>query len=429
MPPLVSSVSPTQGPVTGGTPVVITGSDFIGATAVRFGAVNATYTVNSSTQITAVAPSAAAPGPVAVTVVTPAGTSNANVTYTYTPVAVPPTVTSVSPTSGPVTGGTVVTVTGTNFTGATAVRFGAVNATSFTVNSSTQITAVAPPGVAPGSVPVTVVTPAGTSNATVTFTYTPVVSPPTVTSVSPASGPVTGGTVVTVTGTDFTGATAVRFGTVDATSFTVDSSTQITAVAPPGTPGAVPVTVTTPAGTSAASPESYFFYAAGPILTAATPAQGPSAGGNTVTLTGQNLSNATSVLFGGTPAAFTVVSSTEIVAQAPPGAGVVNVTVTTPGGTSNPVAYAYVSAPTLTSVTPSSGPTAGGTVVTLTGTNLTTTTSVLFEGVPAAFTVISDTQVIATVPAGPPGPASVVVTTAGGTSGAVTFERVPPPEV
>ncbi|WP_236561283.1 IPT/TIG domain-containing protein, partial [Streptomyces sp. F-3] len=82
--------------MTGGTPVVITGSDFIGATAVRFGAVNATYTVNSSTQITAVAPSAAAPGPVAVTVVTPAGTSNANVTYTYTPVAVPPTVTSVS---------------------------------------------------------------------------------------------------------------------------------------------------------------------------------------------------------------------------------------------------------------------------------------------------------------------------------------------
>ena len=75
--------------------------------------------------------------------------------------------------------------------------------------------------------------------------------PPRSRAVSPTSGPTTGGTAVTITGTDFTGATAVHFGTAPATSYTVNSSTSITATAPAGTAGTVDVTVTTPAGTSA----------------------------------------------------------------------------------------------------------------------------------------------------------------------------------
>lgn len=338
----------------------------------------------------------------------------------------PPVVSSISPAQGPTTGGTTVTITGSSLTGATAVRFGSTGAT-YTVVSSTQITAVTPPG-SPGAVPVTVVSPAGTSNATVTYTYT-AVSLPSVTGLSPSSGPVGGGTTVTVNGTGFTGATAVRFGSVAASSFTVDSSTRITAVAPPGSPGAVPVSVTTPAGTSAASAESYYFYAAVPALTAVSPGQGPTTGTGTVTLSGQNLSNATAVRFGAAAASFTVVSATEISAQAPSGTGVVGVTVTTPGGTSNPVAYAYVAPPTVGGVSPSAGPASGGTVVTVTGSNLSTTTSVRFGGDTAAFVVLSDTQVTATVPAGPVGDVSVSVTTAGGTSGAVTFRRLSPPAV
>ncbi|MFJ1886745.1 MULTISPECIES: IPT/TIG domain-containing protein [unclassified Streptomyces] len=339
----------------------------------------------------------------------------------------PPVVSFVNPAQGPVSGGTTVVITGTSLTGATAVRFGAANAAFYTVTSATQITAVTPAGSA-GSVPVTVTSPSGTSNATVIFTYT-VVSTPTVTGLSPSIGSTGGGTMVTVTGTNFSGATQVRFGSVNASSFSVVSPTKITAVSPPGAAGAVPVTVTTPAGTSAAAPASYFFYASAPVLTAVCPSAGPAFGGNTVTLTGQNLSNATAVRFGALPTVFNSVSSTEISATAPAGSGVVTVTVTTPGGTSNSLAYAYVSAPTLSSVFPSSGPASGTTVVTLTGTGLTTATDVEAGGVPIGFTVLSDTQVTAAIPPGAADDLPIQVTAAGGTSGTVSFHRVAAPEI
>ncbi|WP_340373789.1 IPT/TIG domain-containing protein [Streptomyces sp. SS7] len=338
----------------------------------------------------------------------------------------PPVVTSVSPTQGPTSGGTTVTITGTSLTGATAVRFGSANASSYTVNSSTRITAVTPPGGA-GAVPVTVVSPSGSSNTTVSFTYTVVL--PSVTGVSPVSGPTSGGTAVTLTGANLSGATAVRFGAANAASFTVTSPTQITAVSPPGSPGAVPVTVTTPAGTSAASPGAYYFYAPAPVLSEISPGAGPAAGGASVTLSGQNLSNATAVQFATSGSVFTVLSSTEIVATAPPGLGTVSVTVTTPGGSSNPLAYAYVSAPVLTAVSPPTAGVSAGTVVTLTGTGLTTTTSVTIGGAAVAFVVLSDSQLTAAVPAGPPGAAAIEVTTAAGTAPALVFHRVEPPGI
>ncbi|MFF3396193.1 IPT/TIG domain-containing protein [Streptomyces sp. NPDC002669] len=339
----------------------------------------------------------------------------------------PPVVSFINPAQGPASGGTTVVITGTGLTGATAVRFGTANAVSYTVTSATQITALTPAGSA-GPVAVTVTSPSGTSNATVVFTYTPAPLPA-VNGLSPSSGSTGGGTMVTVTGTNFSGTTRVRFGSLDALSFSVLSPTQITALSPPGSAGAVPVTVTTPAGTSAAAPASYFFYVPAPVLTALAPGSGPASGGNTVALTGQNLSNATAVRFGAIPAVFNPVSSTGISAVAPAGSGVVTVTVTTPGGTSNFLAYAYVDAPVLSGVFPSSGPASGITVVTLTGTGLATATGVEAAGVPAAFTVLSDTQMTAAIPPGAAGDVPVQVTTAGGTSGSVVFHRVAAPEI
>jgi hypothetical protein len=84
---------------------------------------------------------------------------------------------------------------------------------------------------------------------------------PAVTSVEPDSGPVAGGTVVKITGTDFNAASAVKFGTLPATGFTVESDTQITATAPRNAKvGAVDVTVTTLAGTSPTARADRFFY-------------------------------------------------------------------------------------------------------------------------------------------------------------------------
>jgi hypothetical protein len=167
-----------------------------------------------------------------------------------------PTVTKIEPTTGPAAGGTSVTITGTGFIGATAVRFGSNNAASFTVNSATSITAVSP--AAAGTVDVTVTTPNGTSPTSEAdqFTYGPTV---TVTNVEPNRGSPGGGTTVTLTGTGFTGATAVNFGATSAKSFSVNSATSITAVSPRGK-GTVDVTVTTPAGTSPTSAADHFTY-------------------------------------------------------------------------------------------------------------------------------------------------------------------------
>ncbi len=148
-----------------------------------------------------------------------------------------PAISSFSPqNAGP---GMQVIITGVNFTGTTAVKFGGVNATSFTINSSTQITAVVAGG-SSGNVSVT--TSCGTASRA-GFTFYPA---PTLTSFTPASGYI--GNVITITGTNFTGATSVTFGGTSAASFTVVSSTTITAVLGTGATGAV--AVTTPGGTA-----------------------------------------------------------------------------------------------------------------------------------------------------------------------------------
>jgi autotransporter-associated beta strand protein len=180
-----------------------------------------------------------------------------------------PTITSVTPSSGPAAGGTTVTITGTNFTGASAIQFGAVNGTIVTVDSNTQITATTPASAA-GTVFVTVINNSVTTpnNAAAQFTF---IGAPAVTSVAPTFGPVVGGTLVTITGTGFTGVTAVKFGTVNAISYTVNTATQITATAPAGAAiSTVDVTVTTPGGTSAASVNSKFTYAAAPVVSSPT---------------------------------------------------------------------------------------------------------------------------------------------------------------
>jgi hypothetical protein len=239
--PTISSFSPTSGPV--GTSVTINGSGFTGATAVTFGGVSAgTFSVNGAgTRITAIVPNGAVTGKITVT--TPGGTATSATNFTVTTTAAAPTISSFSPTSGPV--GTSVRINGSGFAGATAVKFNGVSA-SFTVNAQgTRIDTKVPTGATTGKI--TVTTPGGTATSAKNFTVT--VPAPTITSFSPTSGRT--GTAVTITGTAFTGATAVRFGGVLA-SFTVNSATQITATVPVGAvTGKISVTTAGGTGTSA----------------------------------------------------------------------------------------------------------------------------------------------------------------------------------
>jgi hypothetical protein len=203
-----------------------------------------------------VSPSHAA-GVVHVRVTTPAGTSAAGPADRYTYRA--PTITSVSPASGPLGGGQTVTVRGTDFTGATAVKFGTKPGTSVVVASATRLTVVSPSHAA-GVFDVRVTTPDGTTALVPADQYT-YAAAPTITSVSPTSGPGGGGgQTVTVNGTDFTGVTAVKFGTTPGAPVTVLSPTQLTVGSPPHTPGTVAVRVVTNSGTSPSVPADRYTF-------------------------------------------------------------------------------------------------------------------------------------------------------------------------
>ena len=338
-----------------------------------------------------------------------------------------PVVTSVSPDTGVDTGGTSVTITGSGFTGATAVMFGS-SAETYTVDSDTEITATTN-SAGNGTVDVTVTTPDGTSAITPSDQFT-FVSAPAVTGVSPGVGPVAGGNTVTITGSGFTGATKVLFNDTAATSFTVVSDTEITAVAPAAAAGGESITVVTPIGPSPFSPADTYVYEATPVVQAITPVSGSTAGGTRITIIGSGFLGATAVSFGSTPAAsFTVLADDEIFATPPAHApGTVLVTVTTPGGTSTSAAgddYVYVTPLAVTGVSPASGPTAGGNAVTITGTDFTDVSIVNFGSTPAtSFTVDSDTQITAIAPAGTAGTVNVLVYAGGaGTSAASAADQ------
>ena len=198
-----------------------------------------------------------------------------------------PTVTAISPGSGPIAGGTSVTITGTNFvTGATTATIDGSACASPLVSSTTSMTCTTPSGSAGTAKSVLVTTAGGTNAANTLYAY---VAAPTVSSIDPPLGPVAGRTTVTITGTGFTGATAVKFGSANASGYTVNSATQITATSPAAAAATVDVTVVTAGGTSATSSADHFLYIAAPTVTSISPSSGPTAGGTSVTITGTNL--------------------------------------------------------------------------------------------------------------------------------------------
>lgn len=304
--PAISSFSPTGGAV--GIGVTINGVNFTGTTSVKFNGIASTFTRNSDIKITATVPANATTGKITVT--NPSGTATSADDFT-----VAPRISGFTPTSGVI--GSAVTINGANFTGATSVKFNGVPA-GFTLDSSIKITATVPAGATTGKISVT--TPVATATSAGNFTVKP-----NITGFTPGSGKV--GDTVTITGTAFTGATAVKFNGTSSISPHVDSSTQITATVPASaTTGTI--SVTTPGGTATSAAS----FTVAPRVTSFTPSSG--AVGTTVTITGANFTGATAVNFNGVPAtAFTVNSATKITTTVPAGATTGKIGVTTPAGT------------------------------------------------------------------------------------------------
>jgi hypothetical protein len=202
-------------------------------------------------------------GTVKVSVTTPGGTATSSTGFKF--VTPSPTITGFTPTTGSTRGTATVTLTGTSFLGATAVKFGSTAASSFHVTSATKITAVTKAQAA-GTVKISVTTPAGTGTSSASYKFA--VPPPTVSSFIPATGSTGGGTTVIIRGTAFTGASSVKFGATAAASYAVVNATEITAVTAAHAAGAVTVSVTTPGGT-AHSTSTFTFKA--PTSTACAP--------------------------------------------------------------------------------------------------------------------------------------------------------------
>jgi hypothetical protein len=254
-PPTVSSVSPTSGPIAGGTPVLVTGSNFVPSSKVEIGGVASTVEVVSETELKAVTPAHVA-GPAEVVVTTAGGESMGGPSYMYVPL---PTVSSVSPASGPIAGGTQVLVTGSNFLAGAKVEIGGV-ASAVEVVSETELKAVTPAHAA-GPEEVVVTSTGGESTGGPSYTYVP---PPAVSSINPASGPSEGGTQVVVRGTGFTSDTRLEIG-APAGAVEVISETELKAVTPAYGAGAQEVIASNGNGVSSGGPTYTFVTLPAPL--------------------------------------------------------------------------------------------------------------------------------------------------------------------
>ena len=417
LPPQVTGVYPVAGGISGGETVRIYGNYFQGATAVYFGSIEATsFSVVSGTEIEAVDPAnptatTSSPVTVDVTVTTPSGTSPTTSSDQFTYEGLP------SITSAVVSANGTVLITGNNLLGAYEVSFDGESKYYISADTSTELVTTLPNGLS-GKISVTVTTLVGTSPVSYFGGL-----PPKISYVSPIAGGTSGGEQVTIDGSYFQGATAVYFGSIEATSFSVVSGTEIEAVDPAEQAGTVDITVTTPSGTSPTSSSDQFTYEAPPVITSITVASSedpnsPTGVDATVTIQGENLTGATSATFNGITVPIQD-SPTEVQVMLPQGLeGTITASVTTPAGTSAPSSaaqFSYFPPPVITCFSPTSGPASGGTVVYVTGLNFedegsSAVSSVYFDSVAApSFTVNSAAAITAISPAHTPASVAIVI--------------------
>jgi hypothetical protein len=379
--PVITNFTPTSALV--GTTVTITGTGFTGATSVKFGGTAASsFNVVNATTIQAIVANGAT-GDVSVT--TAAGTAT-KAGFVF---VAAPTITNFTPTTA--ASGATVTITGTGFTGATAVNFGGTAASSFNVINATSIQAVIGTG-ATGDV--SVITPAGTAT-TAGFVF---VVPPTITQFTPTAAK--SGETVTILGTNFTNASAVRFGGVNAMSFTIQNDNLITAVVAGGASG--DILVVTPNGN--ASLAGFTF-----LKTIKIKSFYPDSAktNDTISITGENFSEVIAVTFGGTAASsFTILNDTMILAAV--GAGSTgDIGLSDKSGMVNAPGFVYLAVPRISSFSPTTAK--RDELVTIYGNELLEVSNVLFGGVACnSFTVISNTQLEARVGNGNSGNVTVV---------------------
>ena len=404
-PPLLLSLTPQNGPTGGNTVVSVTGEEFQDGAQVYFGNKEAAATSFVSELELTVKTPAHPQDLVDVTVLNPDGqVSVLPEAFTFVP---PPVIDTVEPDAGSPLGGTEVIIAGSGFRAGDTpsqrtkvficLDFAAeegcqqVLASSITLLTTDEIVFMTPQHL-PGFVDVGVVNPDAQQDFVGSAFYYN--EPPVLDSIDPVSGPTSGGTPVTVTGSGFVAGMVILFGDAPATEVIPVSGEQVVAVTPAGEAGEADVTVINPDGTPDALGQA-FLYIAPPSIANMYPISGPENGGTDVTLEGSAFwsGDEPSVVFFGdveVPAEDTqVFSNNLIIATTPPGAGPVPVKVLNPDGQQVFAAQSYVYVPpspppTINYIVPSFGSGAGGEWVAIMGTGFLSGAQVFF-GTPDAW--------------------------------------------
>ncbi len=425
--PVISGITPNAGSVMGGTSVTISGLNFVnGATADFAGSSCDSLTVVNSNQITCTTTAHAA-GIIGVTVTNPDGqVSVPYAGYTYQPA---PSVTGVSPNVGALAGGTNITITGTGFLSGASVMVGGVTCGSQNVVNSTTLTCWTSAHAA-ATVDILVVNSDSQYDiGTNLFTYQAAAHTQ---SVSPSVGPTAGGTVLTITGTDFIAGATVDIGGAPCTSPSVVNSTTLTCTTSASTDTHQLVFVTNP-DLQTPSSAAFFQYRDIATVSSVSPNSGTPLGGTFITITGTDFRSASAVDVDGTPCVgTTIVSSTTITCTTPSHAvAVVDISVTDPEGYvgSGVNIYTYLPAPTLSGVSPHAGPLAGGTPLSITGSNFIIGANVTLNGVACnGINFVDSNNINCTTPAQTAGLTNLIVTNPDGqatTSVPYTYQEAP----
>jgi hypothetical protein len=419
--PTVASVAPAYGPVAGGTEITITGANFLSAPIVTLdGGECTSATLVSATQIKCTTP-AGTRGAKKLAIALEGGAAAAKEgAFTYVDGGAP-LVGAVAPASGPLTGGTTITITGAGFVDGASVKIGGVACLGITVLSAATVTCTTPAGAYGAKDVVVTNVDAQAATKAGAFAYTNGTAP-TVTTISPNFGPPAGNTAVRVVGAGFASGATVLVDGASCTGVSVVDSSTIDCTTPAGTYGAKAVVVRNP-DLQQATLAAAFTYRAGqpPSLAFLAPNTGPLAGNVTVTLTGANfLAGATVQINGSSCASPTVVDATTVTCTVPAGSyGGKSVILFNPDGQyatlANGFTYTAGPAPTLATVDPNLGPAAGGTTLTVQGSGFQSGAQVTIGGVACASqTFVDATQLTCVTPSGSYGAKTVAVTNVDG---------------
>ena len=413
--PVLFSVTPNHGPTVGGSAITLAGTNFGFQTvtaSVTIGGQSATVSSCNHTQIVCQLP--AGQGASKAVVVTVGGQTNLVAgTFSYDG----PSITNVSPNIGPAAGGIEITLTGANFGTSGTLSFNG-QPISTTFYSQNQIKFMLPAG--QGLSNAISVNVSGQVSPNAYFSY----NAPGISSVTPNHGPAAGGVEITLGGTNFGASGTLTFNgqAVTPTSYT-NTQIKFTLPAGQGTNRSIVVSV----GGQNSSP--IFFDYDRPSISLVSPNHGPTFGnGETVTLTGTNFGSAGfgTVTFNGQGVVVLSYINSQIQFLQPSGQGTNNSIVVVAGGQSSLPATFSFDGPTITNVSPSFGPAAGGIEVVLTGTNFGTSGTLTFNGQAVSPTIYFDNQIRFTLPSGQGLSNAIVLNVSGQVSAPVYFNYIAP---